>query len=208
MKKYPSIPHLTSDIIGKYGYVFPKLDGSNLRFEYNPKKGWVKFGTRERQIDKTDNQFGKAIDLFEAIYMDSWSEWLKKNYRNKSVTIFAEYWGPGSFAGSHIDYMHRLDMIDMYFNDTEEFIHPKEFCRTQYNPINEPIFVGPITQELVDCVRTGMYDNSLELPDDQPFEGVVIKGVENGEIWRCKLKTERYIQELKDIFDSDWKRYY
>ena len=44
MKQYPTIPKTIQsiDIIA-----FDKLDGSNIRAEWNPKKGFYKFGSRK-----------------------------------------------------------------------------------------------------------------------------------------------------------------
>jgi len=37
---------------GEYSYSFIKYDGSNLRFCWNRKRGWYKFGSRNVMIDK------------------------------------------------------------------------------------------------------------------------------------------------------------
>ena len=46
MKQYPSIPGLKEleKLKGRKIYVFDKIDGSNIRAEWNPKKGFYKFG--------------------------------------------------------------------------------------------------------------------------------------------------------------------
>jgi hypothetical protein len=56
----PSIPREFSEF---EAYVFDKLDGSNLRFEWKRKGGWYKYGTRHRLFDATDPGFGSAIEL-------------------------------------------------------------------------------------------------------------------------------------------------
>lgn len=69
MKTYPSIPRSTGQSFQEYdAYVFDKLDGSNLRFEWSRKKGWVKYGTRRRLFDTTDPVFGEAITLFHEVW--------------------------------------------------------------------------------------------------------------------------------------------
>ena len=47
MKQYPSISH---DIRSVQAYAFDKLDGSNIRAEWHPKKGFWKFGSRTRLL--------------------------------------------------------------------------------------------------------------------------------------------------------------
>ena len=45
MIQYSSIPHLKdAKILNQKVYSFYKYDGSNLRFEWQPKKGFCKFG--------------------------------------------------------------------------------------------------------------------------------------------------------------------
>ena len=54
MKSYPTIPRQNRRL--NYAYVFDKLDGSNIRAEWNPKKGFYKFGSRTRLLG-TDQEF-------------------------------------------------------------------------------------------------------------------------------------------------------
>ena len=63
MKSYPSIP---KDIPPSEFVAFGKLDGSNIRAEWNPKKGFYKFGTRTKIIDASTPVFGKAVNLILA----------------------------------------------------------------------------------------------------------------------------------------------
>ena len=65
MKQYPEISGSNKAPIGAQCLAFVKYDGSNLRWEWSPKKGWYKFGTRTRLFDHTDEIFGEAIPLFQ-----------------------------------------------------------------------------------------------------------------------------------------------
>ena len=47
MEQYPHIEGSTKAPIGEPCIAFYKYDGSNLRFEWSPKKGWHKFGTEK-----------------------------------------------------------------------------------------------------------------------------------------------------------------
>lgn len=76
MKWYPKMFGLYSDDDAPWGQhciAFDKLDGSNLRFEWNKKQGWYKFGTRNRMFDRSDkvdvleirlHELNPVVDLF------------------------------------------------------------------------------------------------------------------------------------------------
>src|ERR1700690_1542048 len=97
MKSYPSISKdIRNDL---YIYAFDKLDGSNIRAEWNPKKGFYKFGTRTQLID-SGSQFGKFINLIKNKYEKDLSLICQKQ-KWESAIFFFEYYGPSSFAGSH-----------------------------------------------------------------------------------------------------------
>ena len=50
MKSYRSIPFANKIPENETFYVFDKLDGSNIRAEWNPKKGFYKFGSRSQLL--------------------------------------------------------------------------------------------------------------------------------------------------------------
>lgn len=103
MKTYWEIPG-PSKMPQSACIAFDKLDGSNLRFEWNRKRGWNKFGTRRRLMDETDPEYGSAIQLFQETLAEGIEKVLKdeKAYRGvERVTAFAEFYGPSSFAGWH-----------------------------------------------------------------------------------------------------------
>ena len=77
MKCYPSIPTVIQS--GTYVFGFDKLDGSQIRAEYNNKKGFYKFGSKSQLIDKTSKQFGKSIDLIQDLYSNDLSYVFKEN---------------------------------------------------------------------------------------------------------------------------------
>ena len=64
MKQYPTISHIP--IIDQQIYAFAKEDGSNIRAELNPKKGFVKFGSRSRLLGSDQVSISKAADLIRA----------------------------------------------------------------------------------------------------------------------------------------------
>ena len=79
MKSYPKIQYFNQGLFGENIYAFDKLDGSNIRAEWNPKRGWYKFGTRNNMIDERDLQFGEAVTLFLNKYGDSLSKVFRTN---------------------------------------------------------------------------------------------------------------------------------
>ena len=64
MQQYPSIDGSKKAPLGKPCIAFVKYDGSNLRWEWSPKQGWHKFGTRRQMFDATDEVYGPAIPIF------------------------------------------------------------------------------------------------------------------------------------------------
>lgn len=64
MLQYQSIPGWKKAPIGKPCVAFVKYDGSNLRFEWSPKKGWSKYGTRRQMFDTSTPLYNQAIELF------------------------------------------------------------------------------------------------------------------------------------------------
>jgi len=61
MKEYPSIG---KNVVGEKIYAFDKLDGSQVRAEWNKKKKFYKFGTRTRLLDTNDEYWGEAHKLY------------------------------------------------------------------------------------------------------------------------------------------------
>ena len=104
MEQYPSIDGSAKAPLGKPCIAFYKYDGSNLRFEWSPKQGWNKFGTRRHLFDERTPIFGKAVQLFNDTMGQEIVRRVKEHVRGpQRITVFAEFFGPGSFAGSHIE---------------------------------------------------------------------------------------------------------
>lgn len=220
MKEYHSIPGATAKGTpqGHPCLAFRKYDGSNLRFEWQAKKGWHLFGTRHRLFDRTDPEFGDAIDVFLARYADGVEEAIRRHKElrgAKEVVCFCEYFGPYSFGGQH-DPKHPavilggckgenspkgLVMFDVNVHK-KGLLPPTTFLHVFENlPIAEVVYAGNMNQEFVEDVRAGKYP---------VVEGVVCKGVigkaPHG-IWMAKVKTRAYLEELKRRFAADWEKY-
>lgn len=196
MKTYASIPHYNKGLFGEYCYAFDKLDGNNIRLEWNKKRGWYKFGTRNVIIDSKNPDFGDSINIF----MNKYSEDLQKIFRDKkeyrncdNFVVFCEYVGENSFAGKHDP----NDILDMILFDVSQYkrgiIPPKEFLEN-FSILDIPklIYQGEYNMELIQLIRNN--DFSLK-------EGVICKGTYktkgNDIVWMSKIKTNEWLYKIK-----------
>lgn len=213
MKTYPSIPASSSKKVKGNCFVFVKYDGSNLRAEWNNKNGWHKFGTRKQLFDASDPIYGPAIDLFLNKYGDALAESFRKEKIFRSVrdcTAYFEYFGADSFAGQHKP----DDPKDVVLFDVnlykKGFLSPRDFTRTfKHLDVAEVLFEGVFCDNLVSHVRNETIDieSKYEIRSNIP-EGVICKGGSGHQIWMCKIKTNRYREALKTLYESDWTKYW
>jgi hypothetical protein len=198
MKTYPKIPYNNEKLYGLETWAFYKYDGSNIRFEWNKKRGWYKFGTRTQLISPTEPIYGKGIDVFLNKYGDDLSKIFYSKYKNiDSIVVFGEYFGQNSFAGKHSD----SDEMDVVIFDIslykKGFITPKEFINNFGSlDIAKLIYNGEYNEDFVNSIK----QNKLDL-----LEGVVCKGAiktkKEGElIWMSKIKTDKWLASVKDIY--------
>src|ERR1019366_2744008 len=127
MKEYPSI---TNEIRYDIPIVmFLKLDGSNFRSSWTPKRGFSKFGSRHQLIDESNLIGKKAIPILKSKY----EEWLSIVFRDQKwkeeVLCFFEFHGPNSHFGQHLETEDQtLTLIDV--NPLRKgILHPKEFIK-------------------------------------------------------------------------------
>jgi hypothetical protein len=198
MKEYPSIPQSIGTAFREMpnAYVFDKLDGSNLRFEWSRKRGWHKSGTRERLFDTTDPIFGEALPLFQ----QTLAEPLTRTFRDQrwdTAVVFCEFWGPGSFAGVHVPgEPKRLTILDVAPHK-QGILGPRDFLDLflgrWFLPerFEVPRFLGITrwTRGYVDSVRRGDVEGVT-------FEGVVGKAGEGHHQIRSKAKTQAWIDQV------------
>jgi len=200
---------------GEHCIGFDKLDGSNLRFEFSHKRGWYKFGTRNRMFDQGDKEFGQAIDLF----MNKYGEPLAKIMSDKFVKVesaiaYAEFLGPVSFGGLHDPvYLNQIGHLpSIVSNDPKDvvlfdfnlhkrgFLSPVEFVKLfSHLHIPSVIYEGKLTQDFVHAVRNNEYP---------VFEGVVAKGGEGHKIWMHKIKTNNYLERIRKVFGTGWQEHW
>jgi len=185
MKSYPTITkNLREDI---YIYAFDKLDGNNIRAEWNKKQGFYKFGSRNQLIDETSD-LGGSISLIKEKYEEDLSRIFVKQ-KWASIVCFFEYYGPNSFAGHHIDKDLTITLIDV--NPYKEgILQPAKFIELfKYVDTPKVLFEGHITTDFVDKVKSSNMKGMT-------FEGCVCKGTEKNRIIMFKIKSNAWLEKL------------
>lgn len=195
MKTYPSIKKATSQSFREMKlHTFDKLDGSNLRFEYNKKRGFYKYGTRKRLLGDDDEIFGPAIPLFRETIEEPLIRIIEKQGWQQ-VVVFCEYWGKESLAGRHKnDDPKTLTVIDVAVYK-RGILPPVDFIKL-FGEFG-PKYLGKInwTRGFIEDVRAGI--------DGITFEGVVGKEVENKRIVMYKAKTQQWIDKVRLLYAPD-----
>jgi len=197
MLQYPSIDGSAKAPLGKPCIAFYKYDGSNLRWEWSPKKGWHKFGTRRQLFDEKTELYNQAIPLFMENIADELVYKVKQQNKGiERITAFTEFFGLSSFAGSHdFDEQKELKLLDVFLFK-KGFIPPKTFVKMfegkDYFP--EIIYEGNLNKQFIMDVRDSKY------PVD---EGVICKGDD----FMVKIKTHAYFEKLRNQFDESWMNY-
>lgn len=191
MKSYISIPKLIDK--NSHIYLFQKFDGSQIRAEFNSKKGFYKFGTKNQLIDVNTKPFNKAIPLIINKYQESIAEIAQKN-KWRDAVFFFEFFGPSSFAGSH-DFAEEQDVVLFDANPYKKgILPPDEFINIfKYVEIPKVLFQGYLTDEIIESVR----NSTLK---DMPYEGVIAKGanISPGLPLMFKIKSKNWLNKLKD----------
>ena len=209
MKTYWSIDG-PSKAPREFCYQFVKYDGSNIRAEWSKKRGWYKFGTRKCMIDEKDPIFGRAVPLFKQKYGDDLAKVFtsEKLFEGvQSVVVFAEFFGSKSFAGMHFPDDTAWDIVLFDVNlHKKGMLGPKEFIdHFGHLKVAELVDSGNLNEEVIEAVRkeTIPLESKYEIKTEVP-EGVICKGGKGHNLWMCKIKTERYKDELRKRYETDW----
>ena len=197
MKQYPSIPK--GHLAGKHTYLFDKYDGSNIRAEWSRKhKKFVKFGSRTQLIDNSSLILGESISLITYKYEKEMTDRFLKNRVEKAVCFF-EFFGPNSFAGSHVEEDKKeVKLLDISLHP-KGIITPKEFLKlTAGLDVAELLFEGFINQQIIESIENGT------LPG-MTFEGVIGKcnSGSPGLPDMFKIKNKAWLQKLRDYCKGD-----
>lgn len=197
MKHYPSITkEIRPDI---YIYAFDKLDGSNIRAEWNSKRGFYKWGTRNQMIDEKTLPFCRAIPLIREKYEEHLTMVFKEQHW-KDALCFFEYWGPSSFAGTH-NFEEKMDVTLIDVNPYKEgILVPTQFIKLfGHLDIPKVCYEGHVTTELFDKVKQSTLKGMT-------FEGVVCKGA-NDKLTKMpimfKIKSQAWLDKLREYVKGD-----
>ena len=213
MIEYPSIA-FSAKAPRKRMVAFDKLDGSNFRAKWVAGKGFVGYGTRTQLINEDTEYWGDMVRCFKTRYQTPLEQHLNITLKTskgqkpvQEAVIFGEYLGPNSFAGKHCD---GADAMRIVFFDVllgkkqRKFLLPYEFIDYLGDVVEIPrvIYEGNLTKEFITEIVS-----STELN-----EGVICKGCErsgaySGNVWMCKIKTQAYLDRLKETFKESWKKY-
>ena len=203
MKSYHTIQKYAKDHYGKFVWAFDKIDGSNFRIEWDRKLskksqftfGFKKFGTRTEMILNNNNPFIEAVNIFETEYAETFNRIFKdaKELRGVPIiTLFGEFYGAGSFAGLH-DWSanHSLAFYDTFIYK-KGYLPPSDFQNLFGElPIQKLIWKGIFNEEFVKRVEANEFGLS---------EGVVYKGVEDGDVFMGKIKTLQWLESIRNKY--------
>jgi len=212
MKTYPSIKFMNGltrgDGIpeGDDWFVFDKLDGSNIRAEWNPNRGWYKFGRRNALLDDSNPWLLESPNVLACTSGPNLDKaFRKRGY--KRVLCFFEFHGLQSFAGHHQKEAHRMTLIDVNVHP-KGFLGPTDFVTLcQDAGIQEGIdwarllYRGPIVKELLDDIQSS---SLMGLTG----EGVVCKSQDRkGNRRVFKVKTSVWLDKLRAYCGDDEVRF-
>ena len=190
MKTYPSTSRYREDRhLGFQGDTFAKIDGSNLRFEWEKKKGWFRFGTRRRVINEEHETFGSALEIFQCDYSEHFEK-LALQKKWTGITVYCEFWGDNSFAGEHEPsdekYLTPID-VAVY---KRGILESAEFVKL-FNDKFDLKYLGNLTwdQTFVERVQNSEYPNMA-------MEGVVGKNGSGHKRLAIKLKSKIWIEKV------------
>lgn len=195
MKSFPSIQHFNQQKISGHQYVFDKLDGSLIRAEYTSKRGFYKFGRKNGLIDHTNPFLLEAPDLIKSTESNLIS-FLEENRFTEAVAFY-EFYGPSSFAGTHINEFHQVTLVDISVNK-KGLVDPKILIELPEWGIQTAklLYSGTIDQEIIGSVQDGTMEGMT-------FEGVVFKQNRNNQRKMVKLKNRAWLEKLKKKCGND-----
>ena len=182
-------------------YAFAKIDGSNIRAEWNRKQGFYKFGSRKRLLGSDQLFIEEAKNLIKA-QEKQFEETFRKNKWDR-VIVFFEFWGDNSFAGIHLNETHRVTLIDANPYKVG-IIPPKEFINVFKDfDIAPLLYHGFCDGEFINSVK----NNKL---NDMPLEGVVCKAKNHKKTpvpVMFKIKSNAWIEKLREHCAGDEKKF-
>jgi len=199
---------MTYDTFMYNNVAFDKLDGSSFRAKWTPKQSFSVFGTRTQLIDETTSFWGEMPRIFKKTHAELLDALLRQTFHNeREITLFGEFLGVSSFAGNHNPAEpHRIVIFDALIGHKNHyFLKPKEFIKL-FSPVVEiprVVYEGNLNDSFIADVRA----NKFNLSEGVVCKGLVTNGAYMGKVWMCKIKTQAYIDRLKQTFGNEWEKY-
>jgi hypothetical protein len=197
MKAYPSILRQPKGKgPARSMYIFDKIDGSNLRFEWTRSDGWYRWGSRHRLLDERHPVFGSGLALFH----DTMAGAIERVARAQgwpALVAFAEFAGPESLGGQHApDDVKALTLFDVAPYRCG-LVGPARFLEL-FAGLPTPRYLGQHTwdDDFVARVRR----NELE---GVTFEGVVGKAGDGHGLVMAKAKTAAWVARILERYGAE-----
>ena len=185
---------------------FAKLDGSNIRVKYTNKKGFNLFGSRTQNLDGNHPFLCQAVPIFRSQFEDKLVNAIEDYWPNeREVVVFGEFFGPRSFAGWHEpDDPKEFVLFDiMIGHKNRKFLLPQEFIKVcNKHQIKYPAVIheGNLTDQFIKDIKEGKY---LGINEGVVCKGTAKTGAHRGNVWMCKIKTQAYIDKLRNKFGDE-----
>jgi hypothetical protein len=199
MKHYPSI---TKEVYNNINfYWFDKLDGSQIRAEYNRKRGFYKFGSKNQLIDASTKPWGIALSLIQDKYGQEIDRICQAQHWDNLMAFF-ELWGSSSFAGNH-NWEEQLTVTLFDVNVYKQGImEPQDFLQ-YFGHLDHPklLHTGSVSVELFDQIKQSTLSGMT-------LEGVVAKAPSQNQAHlplMFKVKSNAWLDKLKTYCRGDNK---
>jgi hypothetical protein len=199
MKSYPSIS--TQVDLSQSYFIFDKLDDSDIRAEWSPKRGFYKFGSRAQLLTPDQKPLWPVVARIQAMEASLGSALSK--LRTERAVCFFEWHGPNSFAGRHVDAenLMRASLLDIAVYKKGLLLPQQVLDVASSVGLHTPTLLhqGRIDQDFLDRVRAGaLLGVSLE--------GIIGKGpfdrASGGPIM-FKHKTQAWFDRLDQMCAGD-----
>ena len=210
MVEYPTIIN-SSKAPRENCIAFDKLDGSNVRFKWTQKQGFSLCGSRTQLIDETHPHLGEAVTIFNRDYKYTLDGFFRKDkiFRNeRQIIVYGELFGKQSFAGIHVggDPKEVVIFDVLVGHKNWWFVNPKDFVKTFGGLVKIPkiIYEGNLNDQFIKDVR----ENKFELNEGVVCKGVTKNGAYRGKVWMAKIKTNDYLDKIKEKYQDKWELYW
>jgi hypothetical protein len=199
MKKYLSIPNLNGvpNYQDLYVLAFDKKDGSQIRAQYNKKRGFYKFGTKNELIDAKTQPWGIAVPLIINKYQEALYT-IFKHHKWDEVNCFFELFGTNSFAGQH-SFEEPMDVVLFDVNPLRKGILPPCQFIEIFGELDIPLclYQGFLHDDIIEQIKSSTLPNMTS-------EGCVAKYLDdNNNTQMVKIKSRAWLERLKILVKNN-----